>query len=630
MCGICGIYHYNHSGRTKLAVDHDVIQRMSNAIHRRGPDDCGCHVQEDVGIGNRRLSIIDLSKGHQPIYNENHSAVIVYNGEIYNFQEIRKELIVKGHLFRTDTDTEMILHAYEEYGEKCVALFNGMFAFAIWDNSRRKLFMARDRLGIKPLFYSDKNGAIVFGSEIKCILESRFVQRKLNTQAMDQFFALGYVPCPDTIFTDIRKLPPGHTMSCDRNGIHIQRYWDIDFEKIRCGTIESLTDEFVELLKQSVKLRLIADVPLGAFLSGGIDSSLIVRLMHEVSEIPPRTFSIGFEDAVYDESQYAEIAAKNANAQHHNFYVKPDIGGIFDHIIEAFDEPFADDGAIPCYHVCRETRKEVKVALSGLGGDELFGGYHRYLGFQLSHLSSKIPFVRLGIWKRLIAMVPESRQGGYTVDRVKRFVEAMHLPPEQRYIHYLYNLDLIGRKTLFHNDISQAIDHQQTEKELIRLYRQPRTAHEINKAYYLDFMTYLPEDVLALTDRMSMWHSLEVRVPFLDHHLVEFAASLDPKLKIKGTAMKYFLKRAASQFLPQQLINKRKQGFVGPLPVWLNNELKEFTLDTLSSSNLKRHGIFNHTAVKKILDEHMGLQRKHETLIWSMLVFDHWHRKYLE
>ncbi|MFC1533119.1 asparagine synthetase B family protein, partial [Thermodesulfobacteriota bacterium] len=413
-------------------------------------------------------------------------------------------------------------------------------------------------------------------------------------------------------------------------GLNILRYWDVDFHPKRDIPIEDLIEEFVELLKRSVKLRLISDVPLGAFLSGGIDSSLVVRLMSEVADLAPRTFSIGFEDSIYDESPFAEMAARNANAVHHNFPVRANIGDILEQIIEAFDEPFADDGAIPCFYICRETRREVKVALSGLGGDELFGGYNRYLGFHLSQFASRVPLSRSRVWQRLVDSIPESRDGGYTVDRIKRFVSAMHMPASERYVHYLYNIDRSRRADLYNQDIASKIDGRVNEEELIDIFRSSNFLNEIDNAYYLDFRTYLPEDVLALTDRMSMWHSLEVRVPFLDHNLVEFSASLYPALKIRGHLMKYFLKKAASSFLPAKLLNKRKQGFVGPLPVWLMNELKDFTMETLSESNLGRHGIFNIKMVQQILYEHMNLKRKNETLIWSLLIFDHWHRKYME
>lgn len=628
MCGICGIF--NFSKNPGPPVDGKLIERMCDRIAHRGPDDEGVFVKGPIGMGNRRLSIIDLSKGHQPIFNEDGTVVIVYNGEIYNFQEIKEGLIKKGHIFTTHTDTEVIVHAYEEYGTDCVQHFNGMFAFAIWDDNRKQVFIARDRLGIKPLFYLVQDGSLVFASEIKSILEKENIERKINFQALDHYFSLGYIPAPHTIFQGIKKLFPGHWMICNSDGIHLQRYWNVNFEKRGGQREEDLYEEFIELLKRSIKLQLISDVPLGVFLSGGIDSSLVVALMSEVCDLPPRTFSIGFDDALYDESPYSNLVAKTFSTVHHNYLVTAEVQNILGKIVEAFDEPFADDGAIPSFHVCKETRNGVKVALSGLGGDELFGGYHRYLGFQLSESIAGIPFSNLGIWRKMVEQIPESRNGGYTVDRMKRFTEGLSFPPDKRYIHYLYMMNQERKRGFFSKEVQECIDSKMTFEELSSIYGRANAQDQMNRAYYLDLMTYLPEDVLALTDRMSMWHSLEVRVPFLDHHLVEFSATLDPKLKIKNFVMKYFLRNVAKRFLPETIVKKRKQGFVGPLSLWLMRDLKDYTLEVLSEKNVERHGYFNYEMVKQILDEHMSRRRKHETLIWAMLIFDDWHRKYME
>lgn len=628
MCGICGIYNYSQN--PGLPADEVLLDRMVEKIAHRGPDDSGTFVRGPIGLGNRRLSIIDLSRGHQPIFNEDGSIVIVFNGEVYNFKEIRADLIKRGHTFSTETDTEMLVHAYEEYGKECVAKFNGMFAFAIWDGKKRELFIARDRLGIKPLFYCIKNGSFTFSSEIKCILEREDFERRINLHALDCFFSLGYIPAPHTIFEGIRKLLPGHYMICDGNGVRIDRYWDLSFQEKRSECEDDLCDEFIELMKESIRLQLISDVPIGVFLSGGIDSSLVVALMKEVTNQIPQTFSIGFDDALYDESRYGAQVAAKFNTKHRNFPVKADIHEILDQIVYAFDEPFADDGAIPCFHLCKETGREVKVALSGLGGDELFGGYYRYLGFQLSELARSFPLSRLDLWKDLIGRIPESRSGGCGVDRAKRFIATLSLPPSDRYISYLLQSDMERRKAFFSKDIQELGCADNVREELASIYMRPSAEREIDRAYYLDLMTYLPEDVLALTDRMSMWHSLEVRVPFLDHRLVEFSARLEPGIKIRNLVMKYFLRNVAKRFLPDSIVGKRKQGFVGPLALWLRRDLNEYTLETLSEENLKRHGFFNYPAVKQILTEHMTRLRKHETLIWSMLVFDRWFKKYME
>lgn len=628
MCGICGVY--NFSPAQSRPADKGLVERMTGRIAHRGPDDSGVFVSGRVGIGNRRLSIIDLSKGHQPIYNEDGSMVIVYNGEVYNFAEVREDLINSGHVFTTGTDTETILHAYEQYGTECVHRFNGMFAFAIWDGKRGQLFLARDRLGVKPLFYAIHNGALIFGSEIKCILEYKELERRIDFQALDHYFSLGYIPAPHTIFDGIRKLLPGHLMVCDAKGVRISKYWDVRFEPRYGRGEDALCEEFISLLKKSVQRRLISDVPVGAFLSGGVDSSLIVALMSELSERPPLTFSIGFDDALYDESPYSELIARTFGTEHHNYVVKADAQHVLDEIVKAFDEPFANDGAIPCYHLCRETRDKVKVALSGLGGDELFGGYPRYAGFKLSMWLERFPLIKSRVFKKLVHAIPESKDGGYTVDRLKRFFEAFPLDAERRYMSYLYLLDTDQRMSLYNPDLRARIDFEKNFLDFAGYFRNDENDLPLNRVFYLDHHTYLPDDILALTDRMSMWHSLEVRVPFLDYTLVEFAATLPPETKIRKLAMKHLLKKAASGILPQEILKKRKHGFVGPLPLWLSRELKEYTLETLSKRNIERYGLFNYNAVSEILDQHFGRKRKYETIIWALLVFDKWHRMYME
>ena len=628
MCGICGIYNFPQNPGPP--VDKALVERMCKKIAHRGPDDSGVFVGGSIGLGNRRLSIIDLSKGHQPIFNEDGSAVIVYNGEVYNFAEIRKNLKERGHVFTTDTDTEVILHAYEEYGIECVQHFNGMFAFAIWDDKKRRLFLARDRLGIKPLFYSAQNGSITFGSEIKCILESNKIDRRINFQALDYYFSLGYIPAPHTIFKGIQKLHPGHFMTCDKNGINIRRYWDVEFNRKKNRREEDLYAEFIELLRKSIKLRLISDVPLGAFLSGGTDSSLIVAIMSEVADIAPRTFSIGFDDALCDESPYSTLVAHTFQTVHQNYIVKADVRDVLDHIVESFDEPFADDGAIPCYHVCRETRREVKVALSGLGGDELFGGYPRYVGFELGGYLDKLPFLKNRFLKKLVKLIPEPGNGGYNIDRAKRFFEGLPLESDERYLSFLSLLDAQERQNLYSEQVRNQIDFEKNSFEITGYLRYAKAHLSLDRIFYMDHHTYLPDDILALTDRISMWHSLEVRVPFLDHNLVEFAASLPPETKIRRLVMKYFLKRAAKGILPSTILKKRKQGFVGPLPLWLMRDLKDYTMEVLSEHNLKRHGLFNYEMIKQVLVEHMSRKRKHDTLIWALLVFERWHQQYMD
>jgi asparagine synthase (glutamine-hydrolysing) len=629
MCGIFGAVGSN--------IRREEVERSTNLLSHRGPDDFGCFMGEGVGLGHRRLSIIDLEGGHQPMFNEDRSLCIVFNGEIYNFPDLEAHLISKGHQFRTRSDTEAIVHAYEEWGEECVQRLRGMFAFAIWDTRQSKLFLARDRFGIKPLFYGEHGDKFYFASEMKAILADGTVSRDIDEVALASYFALSYIPAPLTIFRNIRKLLPGHVLIWQDNRFQIRQYWDITYVPDRGKGEVYFINRFMELFHESIRIHLMSDVPLGAFLSGGIDSSAVVAAMSMVTDRPVNTFCMGFGGDVggyLDERGYARMVAERYKANHHEYEVLPDPEGLVEKIVRAFDEPFADDSTIPSYFVCKVARQTVTVAESGLGGDEAFAGYERYLGLRLREIYRKFPsFVREKMIPYFVDNLSERSDGHYTVNHMKRFTRSASLEDGHAYFGYLTILNP-RIKASFFTDSSRFDEYLEATKALVLDHFSSvpveNSRDALNRAFYCDTKTYLPEDILAVTDRMSMQHALEVRVPFLDHPLMEFCATIPPEMKMRWLKKKYLLKRALKNVLPREVISHRKQGFVGPMTQWLKNDLKSYALETLSESNLKRHGILNGQTVNKILDEHFSQRELHDTLIWSMLIFQKWFDIYIE
>ena len=629
MCGIFGIASTN--------LGSVPLKELTDTLSHRGPDDSGYYLDSNVGLGHRRLSIIDLEGGHQPVFNEDRTKCIVFNGEIYNFLDLREKLIVSGHRFATKSDTETILHAYEEWGDQCVEHLRGMFAFAIWDKEQKRLFVARDRLGIKPLFYAEHKGKFYFSSEMKAILADSAFPRDMDEMALVSYFTLSYIPAPLTIFSKIRKLLPGHTLTWQDGRVSIKKYWDLQFIPDRGKSEDDFIRGFMDIFQESVKSHLISDVPLGAFLSGGVDSSAVVAMMSQSVLSPVNTFSIGFggnSGGYLDERIYAKMVAERYNTNHHEYEVIPTPDGLIEKIVRSFDEPFADDSTIPSYFVCKIARENVTVALSGLGGDELFAGYERYLGFRLRSYYSMIPrFVRNNLISRIVRSLPERTDGHYTVNHIKRFVRAGSLPPDKCYMGYLSMLgsDL---KTSFFSDPDRFNRHHDACSDLILSYFNSPNVHDgsdsINKALYCDIKTYLPEDILAVTDRMSMYHSLEVRVPFIDHKLMELCATITSEIRMKVLKKKYLLKKAVSRLLPEEVINHRKQGFVGPTTRWLQTDLKTYVLDTLSEKNLKKHGFFNSSIINRLLGEHFSGKEIHDKLILALVMFQKWFDIYIE
>lgn len=629
MCGIFGIVTPH--------LDLGFLKRATDTLAHRGPDDAGYYLDDHIGLGHRRLSIIDVASGHQPIFNEDRTKCIVFNGEIYNFADLRNRLISLGHGFETNGDTETILHAYEEWGESCVDHLRGMFAFAIWDATERVLFLSRDRFGIKPLYYGQYQGGFCFASEMKAILVDHQFPREIDHQALAGYFTLSYIPGEMTIYKDIRKLLPGHNLTWRENKCTIRKYWDLTFTPEQGKSEKYFIQGAMDQLRESVGMHLVSEVPLGAFLSGGVDSSTIVALMSEFSDTPVNTICMGFGGEVggyLDERGYARQVAERYGTRHREFEVLPSTEGLIETIVRAFDEPFADDSAIPSYHVCKIARENVTVALSGLGGDEAFTGYERYLGFMLSGWFRRVPsFVREGLIRPLVEGLSERADGHYTVNHMKRFVRSSALPPDECYFGFINKIRPSLRNNLFNNHEHFEIQQEYCKKIVLDYFNSGNilgSPESVNRALNCDIKTYLPEDILAVTDRMSMQHSLEVRVPFLDHKFFEFCSTIPADMKMKWLKKKYLLKKAVRDLLPREVIDHRKQGFVGPMTSWLKNELKPFVHETLSETNLRKHNLLNYKTVQTILTEHFSGKEIHDTLIWSMVIFQTWYDIYID
>jgi len=617
MCGIVGIY-YNGAH-----IEDGKLNAMTNTIYHRGPDDSGYYVKDKIGLGVRRLSIIDVAGGHQPIGNEDGTVWVVFNGEIYNFQQIRKELESKGHHFATRSDTETLVHLYEEYGDECPNYLRGMFAFAIWDERKKKLFMARDRLGIKPLFYAWLPGdKLVFGSEIKSLLAAfPDLGGTIDDYAISLYFAFWYIPTEHTIFSRIRKLRPGHFLTLQNGKLVIKQYWNV-IERVPQKWIAregQYVERLLEVLQESVKMQLISDVPLGAFLSGGIDSSLIVGLMSQIMDKPVKTFSIGFEDDSFDELRYARMVANHFQTEHHEFVVKPDAITLTNDLVRLFDEPFGDSSAIPTFLVSKLARQYVTVALSGDGGDELFAGYTRYKKHKAMGMFGRLPYsVRASIsalanWSRIAVDNELSR-------RVERLYQGSHLPfPANYYQTYRIFTEEFRREIFLPPWQNGKIGEEVLSRLVIH-------GDEIENIQYMDLLTYLPDDILTKVDRTSMANALEVRVPLLDHELVQLVWSFPIAQKLKGFRSKYILKKAATSLLPQQIINRKKHGFAVPLAKWFRGELKEALLDILLSQQALQRGYFKRQGLEKILKEHFDGKWDYSGFLWGLFFFENWHR----
>jgi len=625
MCGINGFILQNPQ-----IVDPGIIRAMNRSLLHRGPDEEGIYEKRNVTLGMRRLKIIDMATGQQPIYNEDRSIVTVFNGEIYNYKELRKDLEAKGHRFITQSDTEVIVHQYEEVGDRCVEYFRGMFAFAIWDDKKRRLIIARDRLGIKQIYYYHDDNKFIFSSEIKGIFNFPNIEKKMDPTSLSDYFSFLYVPSPKTIYSNILQIPAGHLLIYSNGNIELRKYWDVEYREEKVRKEEEYIEELLDLLKEAVRLRLISDVPLGAFLSGGVDSGIIVALMSQMMGLPAETFSIGYPagSETYDERKYAKAVSEQYNTHHHEFVVKHDIADVTEKIIPYFDQPFADASAIPNYYLCKETKNYVTVALSGLGGDELAGGYERYLGYIIGDHYQALPDGLIkGIIPSIIRRVPDSRKGNHFIRRLKKFVEVEYLGEEDRYFNLIAKYGELEKRNLFLPDILETIGSYKSCKVFSNYLENTENMNPLDKVLYLDLKTYLVDDLLVLTDRMSMAHSLEARVPFLDHKLVEFFATLPPSIKIRGWKKKYILKKVAERYLPKDTIYHPKMGFSVPLVLWFRENLQEYVREVLSDSMLSEIGMFNKQYINSIVERHLSAADNYDEKIWSIIVFVLWYKK---
>jgi asparagine synthase (glutamine-hydrolysing) len=632
MCGIVG--HVSYRG----SVTHGEIQEMAKALVHRGPDDEGIYLNNELGrgrevegerkppfagLGHRRLSIIDLSTGKQPIHNEDGRVWIVYNGETYNFKELRSELIACGHEFYTTTDTEIIVHMYEDYGNRCVDHLAGMFAFAIWDEKRAKLFLARDRMGEKPLYYYWDGEDIVFASELKGILAwPRFV-RRLQVSGLVEYLRYGYVPDPLSIFENVFKLPPGNFLTLEKGEMRIERYWELEFSGQEGMDENELKEELFERLREAVRSRLVSDVPVGAFLSGGVDSSSVVALMAQEMKEPVKTFSIGFGEEDYNELPYAKKVAELFMTDHHELLITAKNFDLVEKIISQFDEPFGDASAIPTYFVSEFAAEYVKVVLSGDGGDEVFGGYDSYAVMLGRTRYERLPKNVLRWVGKLGQSLPDRMVG-------KRFLYNISLPLDSRYLDYISHVSSRKNRELLSDELLKYMEEEEKEFGVYGAYLEESEGLDpLSRLQYVDMQTYLPGDILVKVDRMSMAHSLETRVPMLDHELVAFVNGIPPGMKLRGEERKHILKGAMEKVVPPGVLRRKKHGFAVPLRLWFKGDLKAFIREILFEERSAQRGYFNKKYLEVLFKEYEEGRRDHSTLFWHLVVLELWQRMFL-
>ncbi len=622
MCGIVCILH-DDPGRP---VDPALLRRLNDRIAHRGPDQEGYHLEGPVGLGSRRLAIIDLETGQQPISDEDGDIWVVFNGEIYNHPELRRDLAKRGHRLRTRTDTETLVHLYQEHGDELVQHLRGMFAFALWDAPRRRLLLARDRLGKKPLFYARAPGALVAGSEIKALLPHPGIDTGIDLEALDLYLSYQSVPAPRTIYRGIRRLPPAHLMVVENGRTAIRRYWQVPSrEPLRIDT-GACEEEILRLLREAVRLRMVSDVPLGAFLSGGIDSSLVVALMQETSPRPVRTFTIGFPEQAYSELPHAAAVARHLGTEHHEFVVKPDMVEILPRLARAYDEPFADHSAVPSFYVAGETRRHVTVALNGDGGDESFAGYLSYLPCQIYRWSDRLPEALRRALASASALARPLEPHLRLARRGAGLLRRLAMPPAERYARQRYYFAPEHKRDLYAPDLAAAVSAFDPLDVLRPSFERNGAPTLLDRMLAADLETYLPDTLLPKMDIATMAHSLEARSPFLDHVLVEFAARVPGHLKLRGFTPKYVLRRAARRLLPPAILERPKQGFSLPVDPWLRGELRGYAHDLLLGPRALARGCFRPEAVRRLLDEHHSGAAEHGGRLWVLLMLEIWQR----
>lgn len=627
MCGICGKINLNNE-----PIDEALLRKMTSCLSHRGPDDEGLYIKGNVGLGHRRLSIIDLSQfAHQPMSNEDGTIWIVYNGEIYNFLELRDVLIKKGHTFRSRSDTETIIHLYEEYGPECLVYLKGMFAFALWDVKKQLLFLARDRIGKKPLYYWHSPNTFVFASEIKSILQDDNFQRKPDYTAIHHYLTYQHVPSPWTAFEGIKKLPAAHYLVLKNGNIEVKRYWKLSYLPKHTIKEKDLKAEIIERLKEAVRIRLISDVPLGAFLSGGIDSSTVVALMSGIMKEPVKTFSIGFKEEKYNELGYARMIAEKFRTDHTEFIVEPKAVEILDKLVWHYNEPFADSSAIPTYYVSKLAREHVTVILNGDGGDENFAGYGRYKANQVSgFMHSFVPLPLARLVYPLVRLIPHGKDPDNFFWRLKRFLQEYTNTPELRNAQWLCHFTTEMKEDIYTDDFLCRFANTDSFELILNRCGEAEADSFLDRVLYADVMMYLPDDLLVKVDVASMANSLEARSPFLDHEFMEFAAGIPAEMKLKGLTTKYILKEALRNILPDEVLFREKMGFGVPIDYWFRNELKGMVYDTLLSEKAVSRGYFKKESIKKILDEHVSEKWNWHNHIWNLLMLELWHRMFID
>ncbi len=621
MCGICGVFNYNLAHR----VDSAKIAAMNATMAHRGPDDDGFYVKQNIGLGHRRLSIIDLESGHQPICNEDKTVWIAYNGEIYNYLNLRRELESKGHRFRSKSDTETIVHAYEEYGASCIDNLRGMFAFAVWDEMKQRLFLVRDRLGIKPLYYYFDKDTVVFASEIKAILKWG-VKAEVNQRVLDSYLSLGYVPAPNTMFKGIYKLLPGHSLTCSKGEIKLYQYWDFDHIQPEEKPESYYSKRVLELLDECIAMRLMSEVPLGVFLSGGLDSSAVVSILGQRDYKPLSTFSVGYNRQHEDcELKYADIVAQKFQTEHHVLNLESiDFFELIPKIIRYMDEPVLEAAAIPLYLLSKFARKHVTVMLSGEGSDELFGGYLIYKHMCVMERYNLIPrFLRQGIINPALKKMAASR-------RDVKYTDWLPLPLDQRYLGVKAEVTDSLKDWLYSADLKKLAAQYSVQQELMPYYERVKDKDALSQMLYVDTKVWLPDDLLLKADKMTMATSMELRVPFLDHKLVEFAASIPSRYKLKRWTEKYILKQAVAKIVPPVILNRPKKGFPVPVSTWFAKDLHQQTRDVLLDLKTRQRGYFNQHAIEKVLHKQSQGKEDWSAQIFSLIALELWHRIFID
>jgi asparagine synthase (glutamine-hydrolysing) len=625
MCGIVGKVDFARP------VDRSVIERMCAAIEHRGPDSRGIWCSDGVGLGNQRLAIIDVRSGNQPIFNEDRSVAVVLNGEIYNFEALRSDLVKRGHMFTTRCDTEVLVHLYEELGERLVERLRGMFAFAIWDARKRHLLLARDRVGKKPLFIARRGSKLWFASEMMAMLQDPEVARTPDPRAITSYLAFQYVPHPLSAFAGVEKLPPASTLVVTADGASERRYWELDYTDSNArATHDELAERLRELIWEATRIRLMSEVPLGAFLSGGIDSSAVVAAMADQTTAAVKTFSIGFADADFDELRFAKKVAQRFSTDHHELVVEPNAVEIMPKLARHYGEPFADPSAIPSFYLAEMTSRHVTVALNGDGGDESFAGYRRYIQSAIVDHLGRLPTGVRQLAPVLARHVGKGNRSNSIRARMHRLARVLALEPHVRYAHWMSAFPAQTRAEMLQDEFVASTGGWRPEERIARIWLTSTAHGGVERMLETDVNTYLPDDLLVKMDIATMAYSVEARSPFLDHHLMEFAAELPPSLKLRGTSGKVLLKHALRGIIPDEILDRPKMGFGVPLPQWFRKELRNLPADMLLSGDARVQSYLRPEAIKQMIEEHHDRRADHSARLWTLLQLELWHREVVE